>query len=168
MYIHTSLLIHRDWNEATLQEATCLLSEELQLPADVPGGMPEYRKSLVTSFFFKFFLTVSHLLSPHSLPPQLQSATQPYTRSAGTIFLEISLFVCCMKNHDTPGLWLGVPRGFRECHRVRKLKIRLDGQLCSYQLHNRPLERPGILCWILLVPRDTLCTRNKLAFWLTR
>ena len=71
----------RRWNEATLQEATHLLSEELQLPADAPGGMPEYRMSLVTSFFFKFYLTVSRLLSAHSVPEHLYSATHTYHRS---------------------------------------------------------------------------------------
>jgi xanthine dehydrogenase/oxidase len=73
-------LIGREWNEATLQEATRLLSEELQLSRDAPGGMPEYRKSLVTSFFFKFYLTVSCLLSPLSLPQHLHSATHKYHR----------------------------------------------------------------------------------------
>ena len=72
---------YREWNEATLQEAIHLLSEELQLSTDAPGGMPEYRKSLVTSFFFKFYLTVSHLLSPHSLPQPLHSATHNFHRS---------------------------------------------------------------------------------------
>ena len=76
---HT-VLLHREWNEATLQEAIHLLSDELQLPADAPGGMPEYRKSLVTSFFFKFYLTVSHLLSSHTVPEYLHSATQTYHR----------------------------------------------------------------------------------------
>ena len=72
----------REWNEATLQEATRLLSEELQLSGDATGGMPEYRKSLVTSFFFKFYLTVSRLLSPLSLPQHLHSATHKYHRLA--------------------------------------------------------------------------------------
>ena len=72
--------MHREWNEATLQEATRLLSEELQLSADAPGGMSEYRKSLVTSFFFKFYLTVSHLLLAHTLPEHLHSATHTFHR----------------------------------------------------------------------------------------
>ena len=74
------IFLHREWNEATLQEATSLLSDELQLPANAPGGMPEYRKSLVTSFFFKFYLTVSRLLSSHTLPEYLHSATHTYHR----------------------------------------------------------------------------------------
>ena len=75
----------RDWNEDALKEAISLLSEELQLSADAPGGMPEYRKSLVTSFFFKFYLTVSQLLTPDSLPDDLLSATHKYHRSVVTV-----------------------------------------------------------------------------------
>ena len=78
--IRGSTVHNREWNETTLEEATRLLSEELQLPPDAPGGMPEYRKSLVTSFFFKFYLTVSRLLSPHSLPQPLHSATCTFNR----------------------------------------------------------------------------------------
>ena len=79
-YTDRTVMSTREWNEATLQEATRLLSEELQLSRDTPGGMPEYRKSLVTSFFFKFYLTVSRLLSPLSLPQHLHSATHKYNR----------------------------------------------------------------------------------------
>lgn len=71
----------REWNEATLKEAIHLLSEELQIPANAPGGMAEYRMSLVTSFFFKFFLTVLHCLSPLSFPVELLSATYFFKRS---------------------------------------------------------------------------------------
>lgn len=35
-----------------------LLLKEFPLSSDVPGGMPEYRRSLTVSFFFKFFWSV--------------------------------------------------------------------------------------------------------------
>ncbi len=41
-----------------LQEAIKHLLDEFPLPSDVPGGMPEYRRSLTISFFFKFYWTV--------------------------------------------------------------------------------------------------------------
>lgn len=41
-----------------LQDAVKSLLEEFPLKSDVPGGMPEYRRSLVISFFFKFFWCV--------------------------------------------------------------------------------------------------------------
>lgn len=42
----------------TLDKALEFLSKDLPLADNAPGGMIEYRKSLVTSFFFKFFLSV--------------------------------------------------------------------------------------------------------------
>ena len=85
-FSHTYTILFREWNEATLQEATRLLSEELQLSSDAPGGMPEYRMSLVTSFFFKFYLTVSHLLIPQSLPQDLHSVTHTFHRSITCVY----------------------------------------------------------------------------------
>ena len=39
-----------------------LLLNEFTLAPDVPGGMPEYRRSLVISFFFKFYWSVKNFL----------------------------------------------------------------------------------------------------------
>uniref|UniRef100_A0A8R1DVT0 FAD-binding PCMH-type domain-containing protein n=2 Tax=Caenorhabditis japonica TaxID=281687 RepID=A0A8R1DVT0_CAEJA len=47
------------WSQGFLDQALSLLSEEMKLPAGVPGGMSQYRLSLALSFFFKFFLKVS-------------------------------------------------------------------------------------------------------------
>ena len=82
-----TLSFYRVWNEGTLNEATRILSKELQLAFDAPGGMSEYRKSLVISFFFKFYLTVTQLLSPHSLPEHLYSATKPFHRLTTTFYI---------------------------------------------------------------------------------
>lgn len=35
-----------------------LLADDLPLPPGVPGGMESYRRTLTTSFFFKFYLSV--------------------------------------------------------------------------------------------------------------
>ncbi|XP_064394935.1 xanthine dehydrogenase/oxidase-like isoform X3 [Halichondria panicea] len=51
-------LIGKPWCESTLEGVCPLLLEDLPLSPDVPGGMPDYRRSLVTSFFYKFYLTV--------------------------------------------------------------------------------------------------------------
>ncbi|XP_071079367.1 xanthine dehydrogenase/oxidase-like [Haliotis cracherodii] len=53
----TSLVGSR-WQNDLVTKATSLLAEELQLEPGVPGGMCEYRQSLTTSFFFKFYLSV--------------------------------------------------------------------------------------------------------------
>ncbi|XP_043848598.1 aldehyde oxidase 1-like [Dromiciops gliroides] len=51
-------LIGRVWNEEILGEACRLVLDEIFLPASAPGGMVEYKKSLIVSFLFKFYLEV--------------------------------------------------------------------------------------------------------------
>ncbi|KAG6902926.1 hypothetical protein C0995_009317 [Termitomyces sp. Mi166 len=51
------------FNYATLEDALEVLAEEVDLPYDVPGGMPSYRKTLALSFLFKFWNAVSVELS---------------------------------------------------------------------------------------------------------
>ena len=60
-------------------DAACeQLQEELVLAANAPGGMPEYRRSLVSSFFFKFFCGV--LQGAGLLVPEWSSVAQPFQR----------------------------------------------------------------------------------------
>ncbi|TYI10384.1 hypothetical protein ES332_A09G138300v1 [Gossypium tomentosum] len=53
-------LIGKKWNQDVLQGALNVLRTDIVLKEDAPGGMVEFRKSLTLSFFFKFFLWVSH------------------------------------------------------------------------------------------------------------
>ena len=53
----------RPWDESLVQDACQLLAEDLPLKPGAPGGQVEYRRSLATSFFFKFYLNVSQRLS---------------------------------------------------------------------------------------------------------
>ncbi|XP_053520992.1 aldehyde oxidase 2-like [Artibeus jamaicensis] len=48
----------RCWNELLLDEACRLLLEEVSLPGSAPGGRVEFKRTLVVSFFFKFYLEV--------------------------------------------------------------------------------------------------------------
>ena len=48
----------RPWNEPMLEEACRLLLEEVSLPGWAPGGRVEFKRTLVVSFFFKFYLEV--------------------------------------------------------------------------------------------------------------
>ena len=57
------------WSEQLCDRGIELLKSELSLPSDVPGGMPEYREVLAVSFFFKFYLYVTQVLT-QSLPPE--------------------------------------------------------------------------------------------------
>jgi len=49
---------YRKWEDSLVPDICRLLADELPLPAGSPGGMETYRRTLTTSFFFKFYLTV--------------------------------------------------------------------------------------------------------------
>ncbi|XP_006889202.1 PREDICTED: aldehyde oxidase-like [Elephantulus edwardii] len=51
-------LLGRHWNQLMLDEAYRLLLEEISLPGSAPGGKVEFKRSLIVSFFFKFYLQV--------------------------------------------------------------------------------------------------------------
>uniref|UniRef100_A0A8C9A0K0 aldehyde oxidase n=1 Tax=Prolemur simus TaxID=1328070 RepID=A0A8C9A0K0_PROSS len=51
-------LLGRHWNEPMLDEACRLLLDEVSLPGSAPGGQVEFRRTLVVSFLFKFYLEV--------------------------------------------------------------------------------------------------------------
>ncbi|KAL7987417.1 hypothetical protein Chor_006336 [Crotalus horridus] len=82
-------LIGREWKEELLQEACRLLAEEMNLSPSVPGGMVDFRRTLVLSFFFKFYLTVLQKRSEelndnnnlsNSIPPTHASATKLFNK----------------------------------------------------------------------------------------
>ncbi|KAH0622641.1 hypothetical protein JD844_025123 [Phrynosoma platyrhinos] len=56
-------LIGREWKEDLLQEACHMLASEMNLSPSAPGGMVDFRRTLVLSFFFKFYLTVLQKLN---------------------------------------------------------------------------------------------------------
>uniref|UniRef100_A0A7M4ERU3 aldehyde oxidase n=1 Tax=Crocodylus porosus TaxID=8502 RepID=A0A7M4ERU3_CROPO len=51
-------LIRRHWNEQMLDEACRMVLKEVSLPGSAPGGKVEYRRTLIVSFLFKFYLEV--------------------------------------------------------------------------------------------------------------
>ncbi|KAK6190506.1 hypothetical protein SNE40_002363 [Patella caerulea] len=55
-------LVGRKWDNNLVQVACQTLEGDLPLKADAPGGAIEYRRTLTTSFFFKFYLTVAQQL----------------------------------------------------------------------------------------------------------
>lgn len=66
----------RKWDGELLQCALESLADELVLPPEVPGGMPDYRLSLALSFFYKFYLFVLQQYDPQSITPTKASAIQ--------------------------------------------------------------------------------------------
>ncbi|KAK1336525.1 hypothetical protein QTO34_002556 [Cnephaeus nilssonii] len=55
-------LIGRPWNEEMLDAACRLVLDEVSLPGSAPGGKVEFKRTLIISFLFKFYLEVSQLL----------------------------------------------------------------------------------------------------------
>ncbi|KAF8112241.1 hypothetical protein N665_0065s0026 [Sinapis alba] len=78
-------LIGKKWNQGLLQGVLKVIQRDVLIKEDAPGGMVEFRKSLTLSFFFKFFLWVSHDLHDvyptiETFPPSHISAVQPVSR----------------------------------------------------------------------------------------
>ncbi|XP_037704740.1 aldehyde oxidase-like [Choloepus didactylus] len=55
-------LIGRPWNEKMLDVACRLVLDEVSLPGSAPGGRVEFKRTLIVSFLFKFYLEVSQIL----------------------------------------------------------------------------------------------------------
>lgn len=51
-------LIGRPWNEETLDTACRLVLDEVTLAGSAPGGKVEFKRTLIISFLFKFYLEV--------------------------------------------------------------------------------------------------------------
>ncbi|XP_022550175.2 xanthine dehydrogenase 1 isoform X3 [Brassica napus] len=64
-------LIGKKWNKGLLQDALEVIQSDVLIKEDAPGGMVEFRKSLTLSFFFKFFLWVSH--DVHNVYPAIET-----------------------------------------------------------------------------------------------
>uniref|UniRef100_A0A8C1Y1M9 Aldehyde oxidase 5 n=1 Tax=Cyprinus carpio TaxID=7962 RepID=A0A8C1Y1M9_CYPCA len=76
-------LMGRKWDEKLLVVGTQLLEEEIYVPPTAPGGQEEYRKALVLSFFFKFYMQVLLELQQkevgmNDLPLEYLSALKPF------------------------------------------------------------------------------------------
>ncbi|XP_044524994.1 aldehyde oxidase 4-like [Gracilinanus agilis] len=61
-------LIGRQWNDEMLSEANRLVLDEIPIPPTAVGGMVEYKRTLMVSFLFKFYLKVQRELN--ELDPQ--------------------------------------------------------------------------------------------------
>jgi xanthine dehydrogenase/oxidase len=75
----------KPWSREILDKALALLEEEIYMAGNAPGGMVEFRRSLISSFFFKFFLHTSYKLEAHAnfehgFPETYRSAVAQYER----------------------------------------------------------------------------------------
>ncbi|KAH0621628.1 hypothetical protein JD844_023150, partial [Phrynosoma platyrhinos] len=63
------LLTGRNWNEHNLEEACRLVSEEISVIHPTPEEMTEYKRTLVISFIFKFYLQIQQRLNQMDVDP---------------------------------------------------------------------------------------------------
>ncbi|XP_076787997.1 aldehyde oxidase 4 isoform X3 [Arvicanthis niloticus] len=56
-------LVGRQWDDQMLSDACQLVLEEIRIPPDAEGGMVEYRRTLIISLLFKFYLKVRRWLN---------------------------------------------------------------------------------------------------------
>lgn len=52
------ILPDRHWNEQMLDEACKLVLKEIAVPGSASGEKVDYKKTLIVSFFYRFFLEV--------------------------------------------------------------------------------------------------------------
>ncbi|XP_010615896.1 aldehyde oxidase 2-like [Fukomys damarensis] len=67
-------LLGRPWTEVTLDEACRLVLGEVAMPGSAPGGRVEFRRTLLVSFLFRFYLQVLHELKMCWLPRPLSDS----------------------------------------------------------------------------------------------
>ncbi|XP_057601489.1 aldehyde oxidase 1 isoform X2 [Hippopotamus amphibius kiboko] len=70
-------LIGRPWSEEMLDAACRLILDEVSLPGSAPGGKVEFKRTLIISFLFKFYLEVSQVLKRMD-PVRYPSLTDKY------------------------------------------------------------------------------------------
>jgi xanthine dehydrogenase/oxidase len=83
-----NFLVGKKLDYELLDETFNLLKEDIPVAENAPGGMVEFRSSLILSFFFKFFLYVTHEMNGKGLSKEgldaanmsaIQSNTRPVT-----------------------------------------------------------------------------------------
>ena len=74
-------LIGQRWTRETIGKACQLAMGEMPLDDMSPGGQPEYRRTLVQSFLFKFYFYVASQLRSSLVDTIDLSAAQPYQRA---------------------------------------------------------------------------------------
>ncbi|CAF0826619.1 unnamed protein product [Adineta ricciae] len=68
------------WSRVTISKACELALKEMPLNELTPGGQPEYRRTLVQSFLYKFYVYVCTELNQSSVDPKELSIAHPYHR----------------------------------------------------------------------------------------
>ncbi|KAI3907500.1 hypothetical protein MKW92_010358 [Papaver armeniacum] len=115
------LLTGKIWGQGLIQDALRELREDIVIKDGAPGGMVEFRRSLTLSFFFKFFLWVSHQMEgeqsfKETVPLSHLSAVQSFCRP----------FPTASQNYDITKL--GTSVGLPEIHLSSRLQVTGDAE----------------------------------------
>eukprot|EP00519_Triparma_laevis_P015336 CAMPEP_0182491596 /NCGR_PEP_ID=MMETSP1321-20130603/960_1 /TAXON_ID=91990 /ORGANISM="Bolidomonas sp., Strain RCC1657" /LENGTH=1393 /DNA_ID=CAMNT_0024693879 /DNA_START=184 /DNA_END=4365 /DNA_ORIENTATION=- len=104
----SAFLLDKPWTTKTITKAKKVLFEDLPLPDDVPGGQPEYRRSLAASFLYKFFVSVCVQLEKdageipvEAIPDREKSAARSFVTSRKPVMVGTQRYP---KPKFTPGL----------------------------------------------------------------
>ena len=73
-------LVGRPLTRDTLAAAQDVLASELVIPHSVPGGMPEFRRAIIQSLFFKYYVLLMGELGDPTVPPAELESLQPLHR----------------------------------------------------------------------------------------
>ena len=92
----------RDWDDALLAKVNELLLDEVPLPPGAPGGMESYRRTMMLSLFFKFYLTVLNDLDRTvQVSAFLSYLTYRFCLIKRTVRVEVGKIFCrrCVDKH---------------------------------------------------------------------
>jgi xanthine dehydrogenase/oxidase len=142
-------LAGKAWNKAVLPHAYEKLAEDLPLAPGAPGGMIEYRRSLTTSFFFKFYL--------HTMNELYAGATYvlgAFLRLYPSSFLNSELMISLLASLKIKNLlFLSITAKCHEASKHSRLKVKwllLVPQLPTYRLASRLVPTYSLVIYSLL------------------
>jgi len=101
-------LMDKVWDFSILSGFVAELAKDFDLPATVPGGMPEYRKTMARSLFFKFFVDIyAQLYGEGAVPPKYISASKRFfNREPVKVVTDFDVKTPCC-NTDVAGTSVG-------------------------------------------------------------
>ncbi|MGH0121086.1 UNVERIFIED_CONTAM: hypothetical protein FKN15_070755, partial [Acipenser sinensis] len=136
-------LIDREWNEELLQEACCLLAEEMSLSPSAPGGMVVYRRTLTLSFFFKFYLTVQQ-----KLVKDLGANAVPPGQSMEDVVGRPVVHLSALKQATGEAIYCDdMPRYENELYLTLVTSTKAHAKVISIDTAEA-LEVPGVVCFL--------------------
>ncbi|KAL7297372.1 hypothetical protein TKK_0009757 [Trichogramma kaykai] len=104
-------LLGKQWTSDIIEETINILSQELPLPGDAPGGMILYRRSLTLSLFFKGFIHISKQLLKNNVPNVIPISKQYESAAEGFHYTppKSSQYYQVVPNNQPAGDLIGRP-----------------------------------------------------------